>query len=293
MREHFDVNFSSAIGTAYVGSALGMITLPILVDFLITQYGWRSAFILLGALCLNICAFSLLFRPVQSVKQHELEQLSEDDNEDDDIGKPHVDTYLSKLFKSYGLLIKMPLANIYFFAFLLWGIAYTGWLLFLVSYALSLGYSSSSASFLSTCGGVGTLFGRCITPFTDLYSMSGQTLSFILSLGGTVSLFIYPWVSDYWILTLVSILAGFFLGTQPPVQAIFTREICCSNPHDFADALGLHYVFIGFGNSVGGPLTGIVFVLLTNIITLMLKVPLSIHSLISTTFFQENVMHHW
>ncbi|XP_072046522.1 monocarboxylate transporter 11-like [Amphiura filiformis] len=56
IRDYFDIRFSLATGIAYTGSAIGMIVLPSFVEILITSYGWRSAIILLGALCFNICA---------------------------------------------------------------------------------------------------------------------------------------------------------------------------------------------------------------------------------------------
>ena len=55
-------------GVAAAGSGVGGFVFPPLVNFLLETYSWRGAFIILGAIMLNIVICGSLFRPLVAVK---------------------------------------------------------------------------------------------------------------------------------------------------------------------------------------------------------------------------------
>jgi len=56
------------LGVAAAGSGVGGFIFPPLVNFLLESYSWRGAFLILGAITLNIVICGSLFRPLVAVK---------------------------------------------------------------------------------------------------------------------------------------------------------------------------------------------------------------------------------
>lgn len=50
------------------GTALGLCALPILGNYLHTEFGWRGSFLILGAVLLNCCVCGAVMRPLQPFK---------------------------------------------------------------------------------------------------------------------------------------------------------------------------------------------------------------------------------
>ena len=135
--------------------------------------------------------------------------------------------------------------------------AVSGWILFLVSYTITLNYSVQTASFLSAVGGGGALMGRlALGPFIDAGLITGRMMFFCLAVGGTLAFFSYSFTTDYWLLTLISFMTGFFIISAAPVFVVMIKEITNDKADDFAGAIGLHYVGRGAGSLIGGPVTG-------------------------------------
>lgn len=55
--------FANAMSST--GTALGLCTLPVLGNYLHTEYGWRGSFLVLGAVLLNCCVCGAVMRPLQ------------------------------------------------------------------------------------------------------------------------------------------------------------------------------------------------------------------------------------
>lgn len=54
--------FANALSST--GTALGLSTLPLLSNYLLSQYGWRGSFLVLGGLLLNCCVCGAVMRPL-------------------------------------------------------------------------------------------------------------------------------------------------------------------------------------------------------------------------------------
>lgn len=58
--------FANAMSST--GTALGLCALPILGNYLHTEFGWRGSFLILGAVLLNCCVCGAVMRPLQPPK---------------------------------------------------------------------------------------------------------------------------------------------------------------------------------------------------------------------------------
>ncbi|XP_072037354.1 monocarboxylate transporter 13-like [Amphiura filiformis] len=260
LNDYFPDDLSVANGLAFTGGAVGMIIFPPFAEYLNILFGWRPAMLLLGAACFNICIAGVIMRPpkksiYRTVSQESLQTYDAD--EDDKLAKFRK---TCSSFFGFSVLAKEPILVTYLAAFCLWSIASAGWVIFLVPYTITLGYSAQTASFLSSIGGVGTLIGRLLTgPLTQRGLVTGRVLFIFLSFGSAGTLILYPFVQSYWVLVVISFLVGLCIGTPTPVVIVMLKELLPSDKDAFTGAIGLHYFALGMGLLSGGPLTGIVF----------------------------------
>lgn len=258
LNDYFGENMSVANGIAFTGGAFGMIVFAPFVEYLISMFGWRGAVLILGAVCFNICVTGALMRPPRRGSAYK--SLTQTDAKCRDRDTSENAARFQKTLMSYfgfDALAKEPILVLYLTAFCLWSIATAGWIIFLVSYTITLGYSPQVASFFSSIGGVGTLIGRLLTgPITDIGMLSGRAMFCVLSIGSSATLILYPFVESYWALAIVSFLVGFFVGTPTPVVILMLKELFPNDNEAFTGAVGLHYFALGVGLLTGGPLTG-------------------------------------
>ncbi len=253
-----------------------MLILPILMEYLVGQFGWRGAMAVYGVMNLNICvAGSLMREPAPAdVKPSSGDTNSTDRSievnlgtgrsiesllHDDGKKKNIFSKLIANIVESFGFstLIKNRLLVVYLCAMALHELVLSGWILFLVSYAVSLGYTPMAASVFAGVGGGGASLGRLLVwPLTDSGLLKGLTMFFALALGGSMSLGCYMLSDGYWALMAISFVTGLCLATTAPVYIIILKEMYPENTTNFTNAIGLKYMFRGFGTLAGGPLTG-------------------------------------
>jgi MCP family monocarboxylic acid transporter-like MFS transporter 14 len=62
---YFDKKRALATGVAVCGSGIGTFIFAPLGTFLVDEYGWKGANIIIGALILNGIVFGAIFRPLE------------------------------------------------------------------------------------------------------------------------------------------------------------------------------------------------------------------------------------
>ena len=241
LHDYFHEDLSVANGLAFTGGAFGMIILPPFAEYLITLFGWKSAILLLGAACFNVCVAGVIMRQPKNSAYKSLPQSDKSEKQNGKDGKNRKFSIFKRTVISYlgfRILSKEPVLIIYLVSFCLWSIAMSGWVIFLVSYTMTLGYSPQTGSFLSSIGGVGTLIGRLISgPIENQKLLSGRTLFVILSFGSAGTLVLYPFVQSYLALMVVSFSVGLFLGTPTPVVIVMIKELIPSSTEEFTGAV--------------------------------------------------------
>ena len=188
----------------------------------------------------------------------EMEQQGPSDQDNNTNGICSCRNCYTTTFTSVGfqILLKEKHLLLCYTGFLLWGIVYSGWTLFLVSYGVSKNLTSANAALLSSLGGLGTLIGRLAHgPFIDHNIMTGAQMYSLLSFFGAATLFSYAFVSGFAGLGVLSAIVGLCIGTRSILGIVVIKE----NVDDinFKAATGWSYFFQGVGTVIGSPLTGI------------------------------------
>lgn len=235
------------------GSPVFLSSLAPLNQYLLTMYGWRGTFLILGGLMLNCCVAGALMRPVRlqhatspADKQKEMEE------------KPifsgcvrNVRSMLDlSIFKDRGFLI-YTVGNVMF----CFG-AYAPFL-FLAEYAVSQGVDEYSAAFLLSIVGFVDIFVR---PTTGLVANSKHIrpkiqylFSFAVILNG-LSHLVFPPLKGY---TYLVIYAAFFGWSFGMVFAlIFECLMDLIGIQRFPSAIGLVTIIECFPVLVGPPAAG-------------------------------------
>ena len=167
----------------------------------------------------------------------------------------NINSILEKL--GFATLAREPQLSLYLAAFALQEVAVTGWMLFLFTYTTLLGFDKQIATFFSSVGGLGTLFGRLFAgPCTDRGVCSPRGQIGLFAFGGCANLLLYPFVSNYWGLIVLSFLTGLFVGTTSPTYVTLLKDMFADNSVDFSGSVSLHFTMRGIGMLCGGPLTG-------------------------------------
>ena len=249
----------------FAGAAIGMICLPPISEYFIQLYGWRSAMFIFAAINLNICVAGALMRQPEMNRYHLLsddEKTAKTIAENQSSGRDRDGKcmHLFQILKRYSgvsVLAAYPILTIYFCVIGFDQVVLTGWVLFLVSYTNAKGYTVQTATFLSTLGGVGALLARILLgPIIDAGFTSGRKMFFWLGTGGTLTMCAYPFVSTYWILAVLSFMAGFFIASTSPIFVIMLKEETQGDSEGFVGAVGLQMVTKGVGMLIAGPITG-------------------------------------
>ncbi|XP_072030444.1 monocarboxylate transporter 12-like [Amphiura filiformis] len=290
LKDFFETKFSQANGIAFAGGAIGMIILAPLTEFLIGIYGWRGAMMIIAAMNMNICVAGALM--VQPLEQSHIDELRQDStkytkyerlvknvdsqtsnsniltgenskqqllNKDKTSESKESSTKVSKFCDLFGLFIlsQYPIFTINLIFMLIYEMVLSGWVLFIVSYTITLGYSNQIASFLSAVGGGGSLMGRLILgPFIDNGIITGRMMFFMLATGGAICMCCYPFTDSYWLLIILSFMTGVCLASGTPIFIVMINEMVESDSSAFVGAVGLHFFFRGIGRITGGPITG-------------------------------------
>ena len=169
--------------------------MPLLTQFLIDEYGWRGAMMLLGAIKFNSIASGATLRPIST---SDAEQYSKPNAQVTNVEKDlqvrenlresstrktnliqrfrrvltHLSYYLDLSLFVDGDFISMVLYSIGN------GYCMAGWLIYLVPYGLEIGLESYMASSLATFGGLGQLVGNLLFPILIRLFTSRQILYF-------------------------------------------------------------------------------------------------------------------
>ena len=259
IRQYFVKRFNMAVSWSFTGGTVGLLVLPILMEYLNIRFGWRGAILIYGAMNLHICAAgALIITPSdsQDPSQNKPVLTTQSNDEKKTSKRLKIVAKLIDLF-GFSVLTHRRVVPIYLTAMGFHELVLCGWALFLVSYAVSHGFTAETASIFSGVGGFGAVFGRLVLgPLTDNNRMSGLNLFGLLAAGGALSLGCYPLCTTYWTLIVISFAAGMCLGSATPVYMIILKEMFPNNSKDFASAGGLHFMVRGIGMLIGGPLTG-------------------------------------
>ena len=273
---YFREKFALINGFSVVGGSLGMMLLPPCTELAVVKYGWRATIMLFAAFSFNlIVAGTAIQRP--KTKEHG----KTDENQNSTIASVSTkskelqtktkqlentkkESGLKKICKSLsrslyvGIFQRTSRFVVYEIVFLLYAIGYTSWVVFLVPHAISKGVDPVKAAFLSTLGGCGAVFGRLTHgPLIDYGYITGNGLFASLSFICAWAFLLDPFLNSYYLQGISAFVVGLCIGVRYPLSiTMVTKMPELVQSHLLVSAIGWTHFFLGFGKTIGGPLTG-------------------------------------
>ncbi|RXN10954.1 monocarboxylate transporter 13-like protein [Labeo rohita] len=263
---YFEKRRPVANALASTGECLLTFILTPSFQFMVDQYSWRGAMLILGALQLNLCLCGALLRPLnrhvppkelEEEKEHELELLTQ----------PHIDCKSSNFKKSDALKVKIIryvdytlIANARFMVYSMFGVfAALGFFapsLFLVPYARSQGVEEYQAAALMSISAVLDLLGRVLFGWVAnlrLVKTVHQLIVTVILLG--IVLLLCPLATTFTQLALFSAGYGLVFGATVAIHITVLAEVV--GVERLGSALGFFMLIRSSGGLLGPPLAGI------------------------------------
>ncbi|CAH1783751.1 unnamed protein product [Owenia fusiformis] len=231
---YFDEQQTLATGIAASGSGMGGLAFSFIISALKDHYGWRGAFLFLGALVFNVTLCGALMKPLPTSQK--------------------------KNSSSINLKVLVdPIYIILGFATFLWGLSRGITLLHLIAFAINQGMSSIQATLIASFVSVGSIIGRLIIGVIgNLKNMDRSILycgSFAVS---AIIMALLPTLGKmFWGQILQAVLFGaisnvFFVLMAPIAVDILGIE-------NLSISFGVLMVVLGTGSMTGPPIGGWLF----------------------------------
>jgi MFS family permease len=243
--EWFSSNRATAIGIVYAGTGIGILLLAPFSEWLLSNFGWTSAFQTFAAMTLI-----LLLPLVWIFYQH----------------GPYGETLRSKKESKptdHRWTVKLALRSLQF------------WLLFLaricaasgttvivthqVAHVVDVGYSKLLAASIFGFAGITSSFGRVIFGFiADLLTkQAAYTLNIAMTVVGVGALMVLHDPSQTWLLYVYVIFFGIGFGSRAVIFSALTADIFAGK--GFGSILGYSTVAVGVGGALGSWLGGALY----------------------------------
>ncbi|MGT2509562.1 MFS transporter [Cupriavidus basilensis] len=228
----FDRRLGLALGIAMCGLGAGTVLMPATAQYLVTGYGWRTAYIALGigSIVLSLIACTLLRERKAS-----------------GVGKTR-----SKVSTVEGASLNQALRS-----YRLWAI----WAVFVLASSATLslgphlpamfadkGFSPADAARSASMVGVGLLIGRILTGIL-IDRIHAPFVACVFFVGGALGIFILRSTQDYQSLLVATMLIGLTIGAEGDLISYLVRSYF--GLRAFGALFGIAFSGYGFGAVIG------------------------------------------
>ncbi|XP_072114569.1 monocarboxylate transporter 13 isoform X2 [Mobula birostris] len=245
---YFTKRRTLAMGLAFTGVGISSFAFSPLFQYLLDEYGWQGALLIIAGMMLNLLACGALIRPLTLKEDLALLQRP-------GASLSHCPAFCQTITDLLDLTL---FQHVPFLTFVLViTLINTGYFVpyfHLVAHTRSIGFSEYQAAFLMSATAVSDLVGRLLSGwFADRRSMRlVHILALWTSLTG-VSLIVIPFGRTYVLLMLIGIAYGFFSGALTPVVFSLLPEIVGIGR--IYGALGLLQMLESVGGLLGAPIS--------------------------------------
>ncbi|XP_062369932.1 monocarboxylate transporter 13-like [Cinclus cinclus] len=227
-------------------------------QWLISQYGWKGALLIIGGIQLNICVCGVLMRPLESscpLKARHYETGTPPGNSASRRDKEDKFPIMHKTFN--WMLVRRPEFVLYAIFGILAAMSFFVPPLFLVPLSYSLGIDESWTSSLLSILAMVDFGGRLLSGwYANLHvTKSIHLLVMTITLMST-SLMLLPLANNYLSLAIFTGFYGFFFGTTVAIHITVLADVV--GMPEFDSALGLFMLIRSTGGFVGPPLAGLI-----------------------------------
>lgn len=277
LRQYFGDHFGTANSISYLGSLVGGMTIPFLTNLLHEAYGLQGTLLCIGGLFLNSVPIGAIFKVPRDqsaattpnsetlIKRQDVEEEDEDedrgeskDNSDQTKPKSCCINFLQYLAIAFDVkaLRNEPSFTIFFLPCqIILDIVFIGWALFMVSYAIDVGFSSSLAVYLPIAAASGGFVSRTTLAVAMHYRprWSPKLYAMDVAISG-VSLVLYPLHSHLSHLIVCSFFAGYGLyGAASTYYAVIAVTVSEAN---FPGIIAISFFISGIGAMLSGLIAG-------------------------------------
>ena len=255
--EYFEKYYNTAVNVYCFGTSLAVIVSPLLTTMFLDKYGWRGAILMLCGLNLHSVPFGGFLKHntseklKQSKKNTPLPSGTQNATHEES-SKMRLSSSILKKFDIM-LLTSVPFVARVMVPALVCGYTFGGWLIYIVSYALSHGSSIKEASFVSTCGGIGLAIIRIVMPFLSNIITYRQLLyisSFTMAIALALTT-VFHTVAALCVTSLVYGMCHGVFGTQIYIAA---RDV--TKEEQYVNAISWYHLVFGFSIVIGTTVTG-------------------------------------
>jgi MFS family permease len=287
----FDKKRGMALGITSSGASLGTVVMAPFATFLVANFGWRSAYIVLGAIAwLVVLPLSSLFKR----NPHEIGALPDGEKSDSTDGrfekpKNNQEDSLQSAGLSLRQLFSTGIFWLFIFIFLFTATSRFIILTHLVPHVTDIGFSAAQAAAVFSLLGVTAVVGRVF--MGTISDKIGRKLTFIIcSLVETGAMVWLIWARDLWMLYLFVVVGGFaFGGSTPAMIALVGDTFGLSN---IGKILGVLELGFGVGAAIGPALGGLIFDIRNSyfIAFSLVAVVVFVRTLLITLIKQERIL---
>ncbi|XP_071804196.1 monocarboxylate transporter 12-like [Asterias amurensis] len=263
LAQYFNKYFARVSGFTSSGIGLGMIVTPPLLRVLLDMYGWRGTMLIMGAICLNVCAVGALYRPLGHARttrhQNDSELLDEKGS-----GRVFVDkdnrcssfmSIIRKLFSELrlDLLVKSYRFTLYCLMYIELSIVYIVYVVYIMPMALDYGFEKMNSTFLLSVMGFGSLGGRAVSGFLIRPNVSAEAVFGFSQLLSTIGV-LCTQAEGGGGLVASACFMGIGTGMSSAVSIVLLRKIV--GLRNLASAIGIFYMLGGIGDLAGPIIAG-------------------------------------
>ena len=236
----FDKRYGLSLGIAMLGIGLGQLAAPLYANAFITEYGWRTAYLLIAVLILVITVPNALFllrdRPSDGVVRR---QAVLDD---------------SGVTRSQA--VRMPVFWLLSFSFFFITVAASGCIVHLVPMLTDRGIPQSSAAALAALIGSSLMVGRLVTGVLLDY-ISAALIGIVSFTGCALGIAMFFLGPSGFAIPLSIVLIGTAFGVEGDLMAYMVRRIF--GMREYGAVYGLMFGIFNAGIVIGPPLMGASF----------------------------------
>ncbi|NXL93662.1 MOT2 protein, partial [Alectura lathami] len=252
---YFSKKRALANAIASAGECAFAFTFGPFFQWLIGQYGWKGALLIIGGIQLNICVCGALMRPLASSCHLEVSHSETPPSN----GVSRRDEDKSPItHKTFNwMLVRRPEFVLYAMFGILAAMSFFVPPLFLVPLSYSLGIDESRTASLLSILAMVDFAGRLLCGwYANLHvTKTIHLLTMTITLIST-SLMLLPLANNYLSLAIFTGFYGFFFGTTVAVHITVLADVV--DMSDFDSALGLFMLIRSTGGFLGPPLAGLI-----------------------------------
>ena len=253
--DHFDKYYTFAVGIYSCGTGLGMMILPILTQFFLDTYGWRGAILLLSGLACHSVPCGALLKSIKNTDEANkrlMKHTEQHSEENKDINECDLYKDIGKAF-GLQLLTKASFVSEVLVPGFVWGYTITGWMIYMVSFAVSKGLSVREGSIVATSGGIGVIAVRIAIPLLHKV-MTYKQIMYGSSVLIAVSLILTSVIEDNVTLNVISVMYG--LGNGALGGELYISAKVNSKDSEFFYAVSWLHMAYGLASILTGFVTG-------------------------------------